>query len=108
MLADNSQLPWDVLDSISKKLDFDDLFQFAGVCKNRRDIHKIYWKSFMESQAPLLVQTNSYAKKEISFINIPEQKIYQSKMDYFWGLRYIVSSSGYLIMVDTYVITEQG
>ncbi|XP_061353037.1 uncharacterized protein LOC133297840 isoform X2 [Gastrolobium bilobum] len=96
--AVKSQLPWDVLDIISKKLDFDDLFQFAGVCKNWRTFHKVYWRNFMLSEAPLLVLTSSYAKKAYFFVSISEQKVYRSKLDYFWGLSYSGTSSGYLIM----------
>lgn len=72
---DNSELPRDVLDIISKKLNFDDLFEFAGVCK-----------------------TSSYAKRTFSFVSLPDKKVYSSKMDYFWGFHYTGSSSGYLIM----------
>lgn len=91
-------LPWDLLDIISKQLDFDDLFQFAGVCKSWREFHKIYWKTFTASKSPLLVQTSSWAKKAYVFFSIPDRKVYSSKMDYFWGLSYSGSSSGYLIM----------
>ncbi|XP_061353025.1 uncharacterized protein LOC133297834 [Gastrolobium bilobum] len=96
--ADNSQLPWDVLDIIYKKLDFDDLFRFAGVCKNWRTFHKVHWRNLMVSQAPLLVLKSSFAKKDYFFVSISEQKVYRSKLDYFWGLSYSGISSGYLIM----------
>ncbi|XP_061353035.1 F-box protein At2g14290-like isoform X2 [Gastrolobium bilobum] len=97
--AEYSQLPWDILDIISKKLEFDDLFQFAGVCKNWRTFRKVYWSNFMSSEAPLLVLTSSsYAKKAYFFVSISEQKVYRSKLDYFWGLSYLGCSSGYIIM----------
>ncbi|XP_061353043.1 uncharacterized protein LOC133297844 [Gastrolobium bilobum] len=95
--TESSQLPWDALDIISNKLDFDDLFQFAGVCKNWRTFHKFFWKNFMSSQAPLLVQSSSYAKKAYFFISISERKVYRANVDYFWGLAYSGSSCGYLI-----------
>jgi len=50
------QLPWDLLDIISRMIDFDDLFQFGSVCKNWRKFHKIYWRDFMAFQEPLLDQ----------------------------------------------------
>ncbi|XP_061353041.1 F-box protein At2g26160-like isoform X2 [Gastrolobium bilobum] len=99
--AEYSELPWDILDIISKKLDFDDLFQFAGVCKNWRTFHKVFWRNFMSSQAPLLVLTSSYAKKAYFFVSMSEQKVYRSKLDYFWGLSYAGSSSCYLILAGT-------
>ncbi|CAK8542246.1 unnamed protein product [Lathyrus sativus] len=95
---DFSQLPWNVLDTISQKLSFDDLFDFASVCKEWRVVKKIYWKNFLESQSPLLVETTSYAKKFYSFYSIPDQRAYLSEMSYFWGLFYCGSSSGYIIM----------
>jgi len=55
----------------------------------------------MVSQSPLLVQTTSYAKKFCSFYSIPEKRAYRAKMSYFWGLTYLCSSSGYLIMKGT-------
>ncbi|XP_061353051.1 uncharacterized protein LOC133297848 [Gastrolobium bilobum] len=53
----------------------------------------------MSSQAPLLVLTYLCAKKTYFSIRISEQKVYHSKLDYFRGLSYSGSSSGYLIMV---------
>ncbi|CAJ2670901.1 unnamed protein product [Trifolium pratense] len=54
-VEENRELPWDVLDNICKTLDFHDLFQFAGVCKNWRAFHKIYWTNFIAYQEPLLL-----------------------------------------------------
>ncbi|XP_058734422.1 uncharacterized protein LOC131606163 isoform X2 [Vicia villosa] len=54
-LKDNgqaAQLPWDVLATICKTLDFDELFWFSGVCKNWRTFHK---SNFVSSREPLLV-----------------------------------------------------
>ncbi|XP_045797410.1 uncharacterized protein LOC123891571 isoform X2 [Trifolium pratense] len=96
---DISPLDLDMLDIISKKLlSFDDLFNFSAVCKEWRAVHKVYWRKFLESQSPLVVQTTSYAKKLYSFYSIPEKQAYNSKMSYFWGLYYCGSSSGYLVM----------
>jgi hypothetical protein len=96
-VTENCQLPWDVLDIISRTLDFDDLFEFACVCKNWRAFHKIYWRLAFEE--PLLVQKSSLVKKSYSFISIPNQNVYHSKMiNYFWHFAYSGSSSGYLIM----------
>ncbi|XP_061353026.1 uncharacterized protein LOC133297835 [Gastrolobium bilobum] len=100
--AENGQLPWDVLDFISKKLDFDDIFQIAGVCKNWRTFHKFYLRNFKSSQAPLLVLTSSYTKKAYFFFSISEQKVYHPKLDCFRGLSYSGSSSGYLVMAGAY------
>ncbi|XP_004496806.1 uncharacterized protein [Cicer arietinum] len=98
-VAKNCELPWDVLDIISKRIDFDDLFQFACVCKNWRAFHKIYWRNFLAFQEPLIVQKSSHVKKCFSFISIPDQKVYHSKkINYFWHFAYSGSSSGYLIM----------
>ncbi|KAL5078447.1 hypothetical protein RYX36_017431 [Vicia faba] len=98
-VAENCEIPWDLLDIISRKLDFDDLFGFAGVCKSWREFHKIYWRNFMASQEPLLLQKSSHDKKSFSFISIHDQRVYHSKtIDCFWNLAYSGSSSGYLIM----------
>ncbi|CAJ2629963.1 unnamed protein product [Trifolium pratense] len=99
-LSSQLELPWDVLDIIIKKLDFDDLFQFAGVSKNWRAFHKIYWTNFLTSQKPLLFQFSMGGLKEFfSFISISEQKVYCFKMKCF-GF-HIMFSSGYFIMVDS-------
>ncbi|RHN65247.1 hypothetical protein MtrunA17_Chr3g0077851 [Medicago truncatula] len=84
---------------ISRKLDFDDLFEFAGVCKNWREFHKFYWRNFLASEEPLLVQKSSHYEKYFSFISLPDRKVYHSKViNHFWRLAYCGSSSGYLIM----------
>ncbi|CAL5192378.1 unnamed protein product [Lathyrus oleraceus] len=101
---DFSHLPWNVLDTISHKLSFDELFDFASVCKEWRVVKKIYWKNFLESHSPLLVETTSYAKKFYSFYSIPDQRAYLSEMSYFWGLFYCGSSSGYLIMAGNNIL----
>jgi len=90
---------WDLLDIISKMLDLDELFQFGNVCKNWWQFHKIYWRNFMASQKPLLVQMSSISKKSFSFINLAHQKVYHSKMlNNFFRFTYQGSSSGYFIM----------
>lgn len=86
-----------MLDTISHKLDFDDQFQFAGACKEWRRVQKIYWRRFLASQSPLLVQTTPYDKKYCSFYSIPEKRVYRSKRSFYFG-SYCGSSSGYLIM----------
>ncbi|AES79590.1 putative F-box domain-containing protein [Medicago truncatula] len=98
MEAQDCQLPPEMLDIISKNLDFDDLFQFAGVCKSWREFHKIYCINFLASQAPLIFQTSSYSKDDYSFYSIPNQRAYRLKMGSLWGYSYSGSSSGYLIM----------
>ncbi|RHN82170.1 putative F-box domain-containing protein [Medicago truncatula] len=99
MVQENRKLPWDVLDIISKTLDFVDHFQFAGVCKNWRTFHKIYSRNFLASQEPLLLQISCHPKGSFSFISIPNQKVYCSKMGkYFFHSAYVTISSGYFIM----------
>jgi len=99
MVQENRELPWDVLDIISKTLDFNDHFQFAGVCKNWRAFHKIYSRNFLASQEPLLLQISCQPKGSFSFICIPDQKVYCSEMGkYFFCSAYITISSRYFIM----------
>ncbi|XP_045797769.1 uncharacterized protein LOC123891952 [Trifolium pratense] len=96
---DISPLDGDMLDIVSKKLvSFDDLFNFSAVCKEWRAVHKIYWRKFLESQSPLIVQTTRNAKRFYSFYSIPEKRAYSSKLSYFRGKSYCGSSSGYLVM----------
>ncbi|AES68336.2 hypothetical protein MTR_3g006120 [Medicago truncatula] len=98
-IQDGCKISWDMLDVISRDLDFDDLFQFAGVCKNWREFHKIYWKKFLALQEPLLIQKSSHDKKSFSFISIADRKVYHSKtINQFWHVAYSGCSSGYLIM----------
>jgi hypothetical protein len=100
-VKENYQLPMDVLDIISKTLDFDDHFQFGGVCKNWRAFHQIYWRNFLASQEPLLLQIAYDRKTSYSFITIPDQKVYCLKrMEYFLGYTHVASSSGYFIMAN--------
>ncbi|AES68342.2 hypothetical protein MTR_3g006180 [Medicago truncatula] len=88
-----------MLDVISRDLDFDDLFQFAGVCKNWREFHKTYWKKFLAFQEPLIIQKSSHDKKSFSFISIADRKVYHSKtINQFWHFAYTGCSSGYLIL----------
>ncbi|GAU32342.1 hypothetical protein TSUD_43840 [Trifolium subterraneum] len=97
-VEENCELPCDVLDIIIKKLDFDDLFQFAGVSRNWRAFHKIYWTNFLASQKPLISQFSmGCLKRFFSFISIPEQKVYCFKMKYSGS--YVMFSSGYFIMM---------
>ncbi|AES68335.2 hypothetical protein MTR_3g006100 [Medicago truncatula] len=98
-IEDGCQISWDILDVISRDLDFDDLFQFAGVCKNWREFQKTYWKKFLASPEPLLIQKSSHDKKSFSFISIADRKVYHSKtINQFWQVAYSGCSSGYLIM----------
>ncbi|KAK7395363.1 hypothetical protein VNO78_15915 [Psophocarpus tetragonolobus] len=94
----NDELSWDMLDIIAKKLDIDNLFQFGAVSKSWRIFHKIYWKDFMASQAPLLVQT-SFAMNSYSLYNIREQKIVLNYC-YLERFRYAGYSNGNITMVD--------
>jgi len=94
-VAGNCELPCDVLDIISKTLDFDDLVRFAVVCKNWR---AFYWRNFRESQEPLLLQVSYNRGASYSFISLPEQKIYFLKMMNLNCYVYVTSSSGYFIM----------
>ncbi|XP_045820398.1 uncharacterized protein LOC123913639 [Trifolium pratense] len=99
-LSENCEIPWDLLDIISRKLDFDDFFEFAGVCKNWREFHKIYWRNFLASQEPLLVQKSCHDKKCFNFMSIPDQRVYHSKMiNHYWDFAYCGFSSGYMIMI---------
>jgi len=99
-VEENCELPLDVFDLIYKTLDFDDLIQLAGVCKNWRAFHKIYWRDFLASQEPLLLQVSYHGNESYSFIRMSDQKIYCLKMmKYFEYRTYVTSSSGYFIMV---------
>ncbi|XP_058734456.1 uncharacterized protein LOC131606210 [Vicia villosa] len=103
------QLSFDVLDVISRKLDFDDLFQFSRVCTNWRVFHKSIDKSnFLTSQEPLLVEfLNSPLKVPYSFTSLPKQKVYPlnkmminilSYSDDSFPI-YVACSSGYFILI---------
>ncbi|XP_057435484.1 uncharacterized protein LOC130728144 [Lotus japonicus] len=94
----NNDLPSDVLGIIFRELDFDDLFEFAGVCKSWRIGHKHYLSDFMKSQSPFIVETALLANEVCSFLSVPDLKIYRSTMQYLSRLHYVGSSSGYLIM----------
>jgi len=95
-VAENCELPWDVLDIISKTLDLDDLFRFSGVCKNWR---AFYWRNLLASQEPLLLQVLYNHKESYSFISFPNQKIYCLKMmEYFLHSIYVTFCTGYFIM----------
>lgn len=97
-VEENCQLPWDLLDIILRNLDFDDLFQFGSVCKNWREFYKIYWRNFMASEEPLLVQRCAL-EKSFNFFNLPHDKVYHSKMiNNYFRFAYHGSSSGYFIM----------
>ncbi|XP_019450362.1 PREDICTED: uncharacterized protein LOC109352664 [Lupinus angustifolius] len=97
-VEENGLVSMDVFGVICEKLDFDDLFQLAGVCKCWRTLHESYWESFMESEVPLLVQT-SYGEKACYFISLCQRKIYCSNMmDYARGCSYAGFSCGYVIM----------
>ncbi|RHN68291.1 putative F-box domain, WD40/YVTN repeat-like-containing domain-containing protein [Medicago truncatula] len=100
-VAESCQLPWDLLDIISRMLDFDDLFEFGSVSKNWREFYKIYWRNFIASQEPLLIQRSSSFKQSFSFISLPHHKVFHSKMiNNLFPLAYQGSSSGYLIMTQ--------
>ncbi|XP_045796742.1 F-box protein At3g56470-like [Trifolium pratense] len=101
-IEQNSDLPCDVLDIISEKLDLDDLLHFSGVCKSWRVSHKIYWTNFLASQAPLLIEIwcDKHSKPSYSFRSLPDQKVYWWKMDQkcFRPIEYFTYSGGYFIM----------
>ncbi|KAK2440835.1 hypothetical protein QL285_012202 [Trifolium repens] len=92
-------LPWDVLDIIAKKLDFDDLFNFAGVCKNWRAFHKTNWRNFT-SQEPLLLESSIGCGRSFTLSSISEQKVYCLKINkcFIYSYCHVTSSSGYIIM----------
>jgi len=96
-VEENCQLPWDVLDIISKALDFDDHFQFAGVCKNWRAFHENYGRNFLASQEPLLLQISDHVEELYSFVSIPDQKVYHLEMMKGFLCSYVTFSSGYFI-----------
>ncbi|KAL5073406.1 hypothetical protein RYX36_012390 [Vicia faba] len=92
-----AQLPWDVLDIICEKLDFDDLFSFPGVCKNWWTFHK---SNFLSSQEPLLVRFTGYHTHSYSFISIHNKKVYDlNMMNCFQQPKcvYVGVSSGFFI-----------
>ncbi|XP_058734493.1 F-box only protein 6-like [Vicia villosa] len=100
------ELPLDVLDVISGKLYFDDLFQFSRVCTNWRVFHKSIDKS--TSQEPLLLEfLNSPYKVPYSFTSLPNQKVYSLKKMMNNMLSYsdvsfpifVTCSSGYFIII---------
>jgi hypothetical protein len=101
-IEEKCELPWDMLDIISKTLDFDDLFQFSGVCKNWRAFHKIYLRNFLACEEPLLLQILCHGNELFSFISIPDQKVYSLKIlkNFSW-LSYVMFSSGYFIMTKS-------
>jgi hypothetical protein len=98
-VEENCVLPWDVLDIIAKKLDFDDLFNFAGVCKNWRAFHKTNWRNFT-SQEPLLLESSYDCGRSYTLSSISEQKVYCLKIKKCFISSYyrVTSSSGYIIM----------
>ncbi|XP_058734429.1 uncharacterized protein LOC131606177 [Vicia villosa] len=105
-----AQLHQDVLDVISQKLDFDDLFQFSRVCKDWRVFYKTIDKSkFLTSQEPLLVEFFQHPVKiPYSFTSLPTQKVYPLKKMMTNMLSYsnnnfpiyVTYSSGYFILID--------
>ncbi|CAL0304414.1 unnamed protein product [Lupinus luteus] len=94
----NTELPSDMLEIIYKKLDFDELFHFGGVCEDWRKVHKDQRENVMKSRAPLVIQTSSYAKKTYFFFSISKQKMYSTKLANFWRLSYLGFTSGSVIM----------
>ncbi|CAK8574707.1 unnamed protein product [Lathyrus sativus] len=92
-------LHWDVLDIICKRLDFEDLLSFSGVCKNWRTFHK---SNFFLSEPLLVRMTGSYdiGADSYSFISMPNQKVYDLKMMSSFQsptYLYVRVSSGYFI-----------
>ena len=80
-----------------KELDFDDHFQFAGVCKNWRAFHENYGRNFLASQEPLLLQISDHVEESYSFISIPDQKVYPLEMMKGFLCSCVTFSSGYFI-----------
>ncbi|KAI4356063.1 hypothetical protein L6164_000115 [Bauhinia variegata] len=107
-----SNLPDELLDIISRKIDFVSFFALSGVCKNWRRFYGNYWGEFMASQAePLLIlKSPLLAKEECSFFSISESKGYKlllpihkgemESSDEFWK-PFLWFSSGYVIMQST-------
>jgi hypothetical protein len=100
-VEENCVLPWDVLDIIAKKLDFDDLFNFAGVCKNWRAFHKNNCRNYT-SQEPLLLESSYDCRFVRSFTlsSISQQKVHCLKMKkcFIYPSSLVTSSGGYFIM----------
>ncbi|KAI4356059.1 hypothetical protein L6164_000111 [Bauhinia variegata] len=107
-----SILPYELLEIISKKIDFVNFFALGSVCKNWRKFYGNYWREFMASQpAPLLIlKSPLLAKEECSFFSISESKGYKlllpiheremESSDEFWK-PFLWFSSGYVIMQST-------
>ncbi|XP_054782663.1 uncharacterized protein LOC129289950 [Prosopis cineraria] len=95
---ESPELPSDVLDSIAKKLDIDDLFSFGEVCKDWRMFHSDFWREFMASHAPLIVQKTPHAKRACSFFSISDERIYNTLLPFFSGFSLAGFSSGYMVM----------
>ncbi|CAJ2634125.1 unnamed protein product [Trifolium pratense] len=104
-VEENCELPWDVLHIIAKRLDFDDLFHFAGVCTNWRAFHKIYWRNFLTSQKPLLLHKSYHGNNQSLYTlgSISDQKDYCLKMKscFIQSTKaiYVSSSGRYFIML---------
>ncbi|KAF7811796.1 F-box protein [Senna tora] len=94
------ELPKDVLNIIAKKLDIDDLFSFGEVNKNWRTCQSISWHNFLASQAPLVIQKTTQAKRACSFFSIVESRMYNSLLPFFSGFSHAGFSSGYRIMAS--------
>ncbi|CAJ2650133.1 uncharacterized protein LOC123907216 isoform X2 [Trifolium pratense] len=104
-VEENCELPCDVLENISKTLDFDDLFHFSGVCKNWRAFHKIYVTNFLAYHEPLLLQIlfDDEQKESFSLISISNQKVYCLKMmDYIVKSHYLAFFGGYFVKVASF------
>ena len=107
MEINNGWLPEDVLGFISKKLDFDDLFPFGGVCHEWRESFAKFLGQFMASPAPLAIKMNLPPNGVVTFYSISDGKSCKAKLpemlvnelDYSM-LSYIGFSSGYLAMVN--------
>ncbi|KAI9080591.1 hypothetical protein K1719_037452 [Acacia pycnantha] len=97
-----SKLPSDVLNIIAKKLDIDELFSFGEVCKDwRLFFHSDFWRNFMASHGPLIVQKTPHAKKSCSFFSISEERVYNTTLPFFSGFSLVGFSSGYTVMAGS-------
>ncbi|KEH44165.1 hypothetical protein MTR_1g109340 [Medicago truncatula] len=68
-VEENRDFPWDVLDIISKTLDFDDLFQFAGVCKNWRGDNNSFMLINPFTRINKVINTSNFEVQSYMFAN---------------------------------------
>ncbi|KAI4356061.1 hypothetical protein L6164_000113 [Bauhinia variegata] len=100
-----STLPDELLDMISKKIDFVSFFALCGVCKNWRKLYGNHRGDFMASQAaPLVILRSPQSRKDCFFFSISEGKGYKTLLPNHWRdsstgfwKSFVGFSSGYFI-----------